>query len=125
MCTAFLESAPTVPVWLGELSCSALGASVAAYDLAGVEVVDEVQLLVDERDAKGRSRVDVAHLDPHPIDEHVARVGLLHTADDVHERRLAGAVLAKQRGHLAGRHVEAHAAKRMHARKALLDVSDL
>jgi acetoacetyl-CoA synthetase len=45
-CTAFLESAPTVPVWLGELSCAALGASVAAYDARGAEVVDEVGELV-------------------------------------------------------------------------------
>jgi acetoacetyl-CoA synthetase len=46
LCTAFLESAPTLPVWIGELSCAALGASVAAYDPAGVEVVDEVGELV-------------------------------------------------------------------------------
>jgi acetoacetyl-CoA synthetase len=46
VCTAFLESAPTVPVWLGELSCAALGASVAAYDTRGSEVVDEVGELV-------------------------------------------------------------------------------
>jgi acetoacetyl-CoA synthetase len=46
LCTAFLESAPTVPVWLGELSCAALGASVAAYDVRGAEVVDEVGELV-------------------------------------------------------------------------------
>ena len=46
VCTAFLESAPTVPVWLGELSCAALGASVAAYDEHGSEVVDEVGELV-------------------------------------------------------------------------------
>jgi acetoacetyl-CoA synthetase len=46
VCTAFLESAPTVPVWLGELSCAALGASVAAYDGSGSEVVDEVGELV-------------------------------------------------------------------------------
>jgi acetoacetyl-CoA synthetase len=46
VCTAFLESAPTVPVWLGELSCAALGASVAAYDSDGSEVVDEVGELV-------------------------------------------------------------------------------
>jgi acetoacetyl-CoA synthetase len=45
-CTAFLESAPTVPVWLGELSCAALGASVAAYNARGAEVVDEVGELV-------------------------------------------------------------------------------
>jgi acetoacetyl-CoA synthetase len=46
VCTAFLESAPTVPVWLGELSCAALGASVAAYDARGAEVVDQVGELV-------------------------------------------------------------------------------
>jgi acetoacetyl-CoA synthetase len=46
VCTAFLEAAPTVPVWLGELSCAALGASVAAYDSGGAEVVDQVGELV-------------------------------------------------------------------------------
>ena len=46
VCTAFLESAPTVPVWLGELSCAALGAAVVAYDARGAEVLDEVGELV-------------------------------------------------------------------------------
>jgi acetoacetyl-CoA synthetase len=46
VCTAFLEAAPTVPVWLGELSCAALGASVAAYDATGIEIIDEVGELV-------------------------------------------------------------------------------
>ncbi|MBO0850640.1 MAG: acetoacetate--CoA ligase, partial [Pseudonocardia sp.] len=46
MCTAFLGAAPTVPVWLGELSCAQLGASVKAYDEAGEELVDEVGELV-------------------------------------------------------------------------------
>jgi acetoacetyl-CoA synthetase len=46
VCTAFLESAPTVPVWLGELSCAALGASVAAFDAGGAEITDEVGELV-------------------------------------------------------------------------------
>ena len=46
VCTAFLEAAPTVPVWLGELSCAALGASVAAYDAHGAEIIDEVGELV-------------------------------------------------------------------------------
>ena len=35
VCTAFLVSAPTVPVWLGELSCAALGADVHAVDEKG------------------------------------------------------------------------------------------
>jgi acetoacetyl-CoA synthetase len=46
VCTAFLEAAPTVPVWLGELSCAALGASVAAFAAHGTEVVDKVGELV-------------------------------------------------------------------------------
>ena len=46
VCTAFLEAAPTVPVWLGELSCAALGASVAAYDAHGAEIIDQVGELV-------------------------------------------------------------------------------
>lgn len=35
VCTAFLTSAPTVPVWRGELSCAALGADVHAVDPDG------------------------------------------------------------------------------------------
>jgi acetoacetyl-CoA synthetase len=46
VCTAFLTCAPTVPVWLGELSCAGLGADVRALDEQGVEVVDEVGELV-------------------------------------------------------------------------------
>jgi acetoacetyl-CoA synthetase len=46
LCTAFVGSAPDVPVWLGELSCRSLGAAVAAYDEAGEPVVDEVGELV-------------------------------------------------------------------------------
>jgi acetoacetyl-CoA synthetase len=46
LCTAFLGSAPTVPVWLGELSCAALGADVHALDEKGADLVDEVGELV-------------------------------------------------------------------------------
>jgi acetoacetyl-CoA synthetase len=46
MCTAFLGGAPTVPVWLGELSCASLGSAAFAYDPAGQEVGDEVGELV-------------------------------------------------------------------------------
>jgi acetoacetyl-CoA synthetase len=46
MCTAFLGAAPTVPVWLGELSCASLGTAAVAYDPAGHEVRDEVGELV-------------------------------------------------------------------------------
>ena len=39
-------AASTVPVWLGEISCAALGAAAAAYDTRGQEVIDEVGELV-------------------------------------------------------------------------------
>jgi acetoacetyl-CoA synthetase len=76
LCTAFLEAAPTVPVWMGELSCAALGASVAAYDPAGVEVVDEVGELVLTKpmpsmpvsfwNDPGGSRLRAAYFDHYP-----------------------------------------------------------
>ncbi|WP_034268252.1 acetoacetate--CoA ligase [Haloechinothrix halophila] len=46
VCTAFVGASPDVPVWLGELSCRALGAAVAAFDEDGNEVVEQVGELV-------------------------------------------------------------------------------
>ena len=46
LCTAFVGSAPDVPVWLGELSCRALGAAVASFDEEGNSVVEQVGELV-------------------------------------------------------------------------------
>ncbi|MEV0677164.1 acetoacetate--CoA ligase [Actinosynnema sp. NPDC050436] len=46
LCTAFVAASPDLPVWLGELSCRALGASVHAYDEQGRPVVDQVGELV-------------------------------------------------------------------------------
>ena len=46
LCTAFLCAAPDLPVWEGEISCRALGASVVALDEAGQELIDDVGELV-------------------------------------------------------------------------------
>ncbi|MEV4596064.1 acetoacetate--CoA ligase [Amycolatopsis sp. NPDC049253] len=46
LCAAFVAASPDVPVWLGELSCRALGAAVASYDEAGNALVDQVGELV-------------------------------------------------------------------------------
>ncbi|MEW2500235.1 acetoacetate--CoA ligase [Amycolatopsis sp. NPDC047767] len=46
LCAAFVAASPDVPVWLGELSCRALGAAVASYDEAGNPLVDQVGELV-------------------------------------------------------------------------------
>jgi acetoacetyl-CoA synthetase len=49
VCAAFVGSAPTVPVWLGEISCAALGVAATAFDDAGHEIIDEVGELVITR----------------------------------------------------------------------------
>jgi acetoacetyl-CoA synthetase len=46
VCTPFVASAPTVPVWAGEISCAALGCAVEAFDPAGRALLDEVGELV-------------------------------------------------------------------------------
>ncbi|WP_181779839.1 acetoacetate--CoA ligase [Pseudonocardia pini] len=46
VCAAFLGSAPTVPVWMGELSAAALGADVHSFDEQGQDLADEVGELV-------------------------------------------------------------------------------
>lgn len=76
LCTAFLGAAPTVPVWLGELSCAALGAAAAAYDTTGHQVIDEVGELVLTRpmpsmpvsfwNDPGETRLREAYFDTYP-----------------------------------------------------------
>ena len=45
-CAAFVASAPTVPVYAGEISCRALGADVDAFDPQGQPVRDQLGELV-------------------------------------------------------------------------------
>jgi hypothetical protein len=49
----------------------------------------------------------------------------VHAGDDLDQCRLAGAVLAQQRMHLAGPHVEAHGLERLHAGKGFADAGEL
>ena len=46
VCTPFVMSAPNVPVWVGEISCAALGVEVEAFDPSGRPVLDELGELV-------------------------------------------------------------------------------
>ena len=46
LCAAVVGASPTVPVWMGEISCRALGAKVEAFDEAGNAVTDAVGELV-------------------------------------------------------------------------------
>jgi len=46
LCTAVVGAAPNVPVWMGEISCRALGARVEAYSPGGDPLINEVGELV-------------------------------------------------------------------------------
>lgn len=46
VCTGVVGGAPTVPVWMGEISCRALGAKVESYSPTGEPLIDEVGELV-------------------------------------------------------------------------------
>jgi acetoacetyl-CoA synthetase len=46
VCTGVVGGAPTVPVWMGEISCRALGAKVESYSPTGEPLTDEVGELV-------------------------------------------------------------------------------
>jgi len=46
ICTGIVGGAPTVPVWMGEISCRALGAKVESFTPSGESLVDEVGELV-------------------------------------------------------------------------------
>lgn len=46
ICTGIVGGAPTVPVWMGEISCRALGAKVESYSPTGEPLLDEVGELV-------------------------------------------------------------------------------
>jgi acetoacetyl-CoA synthetase len=76
LCTAFVASAPDVPVWMGELSCRALGASVESWSATGTSLTDEVGELVITKpmpsmplylwaDADG-SRMRESYFEPYP-----------------------------------------------------------
>jgi acetoacetyl-CoA synthetase len=46
VCTGIVGGAPTVPVWMGEISCRALGAKVESFSPEGTSLVNEVGELV-------------------------------------------------------------------------------
>jgi hypothetical protein len=64
-------------------------------------VGEEVELLVDDRDAVVLGVERVVQLDRLAVDGDRARVGAVHAGEDLHQGRLAGAVLADDRVDLA------------------------
>ena len=62
---------------------------------------DEHEVLVHHSHAGPDRRARRAEPNGRPLDDDLALVGVVQAVEDVHQRRLAGAVLAEQRMHLA------------------------
>ena len=66
------------------------------------QVGDQIQFLIDDRDPSIQRLPWIRELDALAIQQNLPIIGLLGTGEDVHERRLAGPVLADQAVNLAG-----------------------
>jgi hypothetical protein len=86
---------------------------------------DEHEVLVHHSDPR-RDRL-VRRPESHPLGLHedLAAVGLVEPVEDVHQRRLAGTVLAEERVHLPAAEVEVDVVVREHTRKLLGDPAEL
>jgi hypothetical protein len=86
--------------------------------------VEERELLVDDSDpvrARVLRRVDANRL---AVELDLAGVGRHDPGEDLHQRRLAGAVLADDGVDRAARDVQVHAVERLHAAEALREAAD-
>ncbi len=92
-------------------------------DVLGDRTVrQQAQFLVDDADT-GAARVDgMGEGHRAAADPERPRVGAVDPAEDLHQRRFAGAVLAADRVNFAGPTIEAHRLQRSHAREALRDL---
>src|SRR5260370_20506391 len=86
-----------------------------------VEARYEIELLVDRGDSGGLRFARIAERDGLAVDLNLSLVRQMRARQDVHQRRLARAVLAEQRMDLAGIEREIDAAQRPRAAKTLGD----
>ena len=86
---------------------------------------DEHEVLVHHPDPGGNRAVRRADVGRLAVQQDLALVGPVEPVEDVHQRRLAGAVLAEQCMHLAGAEIEVDVVVREHTRKALGDPAQL
>ena len=85
------------------------------------EMGRQLQLLVDHADAEVAAGARVGHLDLLALDLDGAGVLLVDAGEDLHQRRLAGTVLADQRVDLSGAQLEPGVLQRLHAGEGLVD----
>ena len=92
--------------------------------LRHVEIGEEERLLVDCRDAVALRLGGAADRDRLAGQEDLAAVRLVDAGHDLDQRRLAGAVLAEERVHLAGMEGQRDGLERLGRGKALGDVAN-
>ena len=86
------------------------------------EVGEERRLLVDHGDPGVAGICGPVHRDLDPVDEQPPAVRRVHGGEDLHERRLAGTVLADEGVRLAGVEVDRDVLERMDRSERLRDV---
>ena len=91
--------------------------------LHDVEVVAEREVLVHDLHAQVRGVARAVHGDRLPVVVVLARVDRVDPADALDQRGLAGAVVADQRGHLAGVRGEVHVTQDLYGTEALVDAA--
>src|SRR5205823_254200 len=85
------------------------------------ESADQFEVLMDHADA-GRDRVARrGEVDGIAVDDDLAGIGTVDAGEDVHQRRLAGAVLTEERVDLAGPDLEVDPGIRQNAGEGLGD----
>ena len=95
-------------------------------DVLGDGQIDQERLLlVHHPDAVGRRLGGMAQDDRVAVVHDPATVRLVHAGEDLHQRRLAGSVLADQAHDLARPDGEAHRLQRVDAGEALVDALEL
>ena len=103
-----------------------VGRLAAQEQVAGdAQLGDQVDLLVDGADARQLRVPGTREPGRCALEAQLARIGLVDPGHDLDERRLACAVLAHERMHLAGMQVHRHVVEGEDAPEALADPLDL
>ena len=90
--------------------------------LGDAQVGEERRLLEDDRDSGLLRLLGVVEDRLLAVDQELARVGAVHTGEDLHERGLAGAVLPDEAVHLAAEQLDVPVLERVNRAEALLRV---
>ena len=90
--------------------------------LHDVEVVAQREILVDDLDPEAAGVLRPVDLDLTALEDDLAAVRRVRSGDALDQRRLAGAVVADERHHLAASHLHVDAAQRLHRAERLGEV---